>query len=427
MNLFALITDYLQERENLGIKPGLQRMQILLKRLKRPDKQYPIVHVTGTNGKGSTVQMVANSLIYNGYHVGVFTSPSFHGYRGHFFINNEMIDELTFVQLMAEIIPIVYELDEEDNAPTTFEILTALAFLYFHGRVDVAIIEAGMGGRFDTTNCITPLVSVITSVAKDHEQFLGSTLEEISYHKAGIIKQNQPVVIGPIPDEALHVIVKEAKEKNSKLYRYGEEFNVTIQNRKGYWSLQNKSFTFSLQLEGQHQYENAGVAITVVNMIQHYFEADLDWNKVQKALKELTMPGRFEKVTKSPNIIVDSAHNMAAIEAFIATAKRYFNGKPKRILFAGFKDKSLIEMIKRLRKENVQITLTTFDHERAASKDYFKDILDEIPFVEDWQSEIFSYLENGSPREHFFVTGSLHFTMIVRNFIIQLNENKKLH
>lgn len=422
------IIQYLQNRESLGIKLGLERMDLLLDRLNHPEKEIPMIHVAGTNGKGSTVHMLANTLIAQGYKVGVFTSPSFYGIRGHVFRNNQIMDEKTFIQLMNEILPVVNELDRLGQKPTSFEILTALAFLFFKGRVDLAIVEAGMGGRFDTTNCITPLISVITTIAIDHEEYLGNSLSEISYHKAGIIKKNRPVVIGPMEEEAKKVIIKEAEEKNAKLFSFGEDFNIEMQDNRPYWIGPNGfSNELTLQIEGKHQLQNAAVALMVLYNLREKNVINIDWKRVNDSLYQVKIPGRFEMIKTHPNIILDSAHNFAGIDAFIHTAKPYFKANRQRVLFAGFKDKRLYEMIERLQSENIQITLTTFEHTRAAKKDYYKELLikfDNITFADDWKKVITTFIEQSSQSETLFVTGSLHFTMVVRQFITQYYQKK---
>lgn len=415
------VIRFLRERENLGIKFGLERMNVLLDRLGSPERKVPMIHVAGTNGKGSTVEMIARSLMAHGKKIGVFTSPSFYGYRGHVFINDDMMSEETFIRLMHQLLPVINDLDRQGEAPTSFEILTAIAFSYFPDRVDMAIIEAGMGGRFDTTNCIDPVISVITSVAIDHEQFLGSSLEAISHHKAGIIKRNRPVIVGPLASEAKTVIEKEAEKQQAKLFSYGEDFRVEKRG-DGYLWFDKDGFQipFTLNLKGKHQVENAAVAIMVLNYLERFESFPIDWRLVAKTLRDVRIPGRFEAIGSRPTIILDSAHNVKAIEAFIETAKPYFEQKRARLLFAGFKDKRLAEMIERLIKEDIDLTVTTFQHPRAAEKSFYTELLSKHPtlkFVDDWKKEIRSFLTDAAPEEVMFVTGSLHFTMFVRHWL----------
>src|SRR5699024_3428120 len=215
----AEIEDFLHKRKKIGIKPGLTRVKYLFKKMNHPEKYLSIIHVAGTNGKGSTIQFINKALIACNYQVGMFTSPSFTGVRGHFLINGVEISNKDLIFTMNELLPVIQEMDRRNMHPTEFEIITVLALLLFKNRTDIVLLETGMGGRYDTTNCVIPLLSVITNVEKDHMNFLGQTIEEITAHKAGIIKKNRPVVIGRVTDESEIVIKEEAKRKNAPIYQ----------------------------------------------------------------------------------------------------------------------------------------------------------------------------------------------------------------
>lgn len=417
------IEQFFKERQGLGIKPGLERMHLLLDKLNHPEEKMRAIHVAGTNGKGSTVQMVANALVANNYTVGIFSSPSFTGLTGHFLINNQAIREWELIELMNEVIPVVEQLDAIDEAPTEFEILTALAFLYFAERVDLALIEAGMGGRSDTTNCVMPLISVITSVAYDHEQFLGKTLEEIASEKAGIIKEGRPVIVGPLSERAQTVIDKEARANLAPLYADGTHFTA-IRKRKGFtWkSNSGRTLPITLALLGEHQVDNAALALKTLEILTEISTYSLNWEHVMAAIEQVRLPGRFEQVSTTPQIIVDSAHNLAGIEAFIKTAKEETNLAETNLLFAGFRDKRIDEMVGRLIEAGFSVKVTTFNHERAAQKiDFHKILTDEAAtYSSDWQAEIRRFLQASPPNKTLYITGSLHFVMQVRHFIKQL-------
>lgn len=415
---------YFTQRHSLGIKPGLERMEALLGKLGNPEAKLKVIHVAGTNGKGSTVQMITDSLIANGYRVGSFTSPSFTGIRGHFIINNVAITEQELISVMNQIIPLVEQLDNDEIYLTEFEIITVLALVYFQERVDIVILEAGMGGRFDTTNCVHPILSVITSVALDHEQFLGDTIKEIAHHKAGIIKQNTTVIVGPVIDEALSVIEEEVSDKQAQMHLYGRDFSVRKEQDYLLWTgSQLARQAFNIGLEGEHQRQNAAIALAVLFYLAKELSFQLNWKEVKAALAKVSLPGRFERINNKPKIIVDSAHNVAGIEAFIATAKQTSRSNEGRLLFAGFRDKNLESMIEKLNKSSFSIALTTFSHERAASKVDFKSCLDSHPgidFVGDWKGEVSQFLNEKSNNQTLYVTGSLHFVMLVRDYICGL-------
>src|SRR5699024_5704352 len=187
---FQDIEEFMNSRRKFGIKPGLKRMNYLLDRLHHPERYFKSIHVAGTNGKGSTIQFMKKALMANGHRVGVFTSPSLSGLTGHIWCNGQKIETREWVSLMNDIYPIITELDKKGIHLTSFEIITAIVFVYFSKHVHIALIETGMGGRFDTTNCLDPIVTIITNVTRDHTRFLGKSLADIAYHKAGIIKQN---------------------------------------------------------------------------------------------------------------------------------------------------------------------------------------------------------------------------------------------
>lgn len=427
INSIEDIHSYFTQRQSLGIKPGLERMEVLLAKLGNPEDKLKVIHVTGTNGKGSTVQMIADSLIANGYRVGSFTSPSFTGITGHFIINNVAIADEELIALMKQIVPLLEQLDSEEIYLTEFEIITVLALLYFQGRVDIAILEAGMGGRFDTTNCVHPIIAVITSVAFDHQRFLGDTIKEIAHHKAGIIKQGQPVVVGPVSDEALQVIEKDAEDKQAKIYLYGRNFSVVKEKDYLLWTGPNQARqAFNIRLEGEHQRQNAAIALTVLSYLSGELSFQLDWNKVKYALAKVTLAGRFEEINDKPKLIVDSAHNIAGIEAFIRTVRQDKASDEACLLFAGFRDKQLSSMIAKLKEASFSIVLTSFDHERAANEADFKKCIDshqEIDFVGDWKGEIKQFLDEASSNQLLYVTGSLHFVMLVREFVDDYTKN----
>jgi len=423
MKTFQEVENYMQSREHLGIQPGLERMEALLEKLGHPEQKYATLHVAGTNGKGSTVQMIATGLQTKGLRVGTFTSPSYTGLTGHIKINDETIKDNQFTSLLNEMQPFVSKLDCEGLSPTPFEILTALGFLYFAKEtVDIAIIEAGMGGRFDTTNCIEPVATIITSIDIDHEQFLGNTIEEIALHKAGTIKRNRPVIIGRLPEAARQILEKEASSLHATLYRLGEDFGI---HHNTYTLPNGKQIDIKLSLEGEHQRNNAALALTALYLYEKTTSHSLPWEQIQRAFQSLSLAGRFEEIYQRPTIIVDSAHNVAAVETFIKTARSKAKGQEAEILFAAFSDKQVEPMVEKLQREFSQVTCTTFNHKRATDEKMMKKIATKFPnvtFEANWQKFIKQKITNKDTDSTLFITGSLHFIMLVRNFLLEKNE-----
>src|SRR5690625_4165632 len=300
---------YFKKRKSYGIKPGLGRVNYLLKKLGNPEQNIQAIHVAGTNGKGSTIHFLENALTISGYQVGVFSSPSFSGLCGHMTVNQVPIEKSKFIQLLNMLIPSINELDEKELHPTEFEIITVLALLYFQNNVHIALIEAGMGGKDDTTNCIQPLLSIITNIEMDHMQFLGTTYTSIATHKAGIIKKNRPVVVGSLNKESEQVVVKKAMQQNAPLYRFGKEFQLKEQDNRLVWTDHLTSHSFSIGDVANYQAENICTALMALTLVENY-RYTIAWQQFLKTSKSLPLPGRFECICKQPMIILDSAHNL---------------------------------------------------------------------------------------------------------------------
>src|SRR5699024_5835908 len=213
-------------------------------------------------------------------------------------INGIPIEKEKMIQLVNELMPHIDALDAKEQHPTTFEILTVIAFMYFKDNTDIVLVETGMGGRYDTTNCFIPLISVITTIAYDHMEFVGSSIEEIASQKAGIIKKKRPLVLGNVSEAARDVILKEASEKSASTYVYKETFNVdedviSIEGKE------QRSKMHELALKGQHQMENVSVAMQPLSILAT-IDCPLEWGKIEQAIKTTTLPGRFEKIYNEP-------------------------------------------------------------------------------------------------------------------------------
>ncbi|WP_284139730.1 MULTISPECIES: folylpolyglutamate synthase/dihydrofolate synthase family protein [unclassified Virgibacillus] len=422
MNIDQL-SQFLRQRETLGIKPGLERVNRLLALVGNPQNKLAAVHIAGTNGKGSTLQYINGALLANGYQVGMFTSPSMEGLTGHILHNGTPISETTFLFLFETLYPAIQTLDRENMHPTVFEIITAMAMLYFADHVDLALIEAGMGGREDTTNCFTPVLSIITNIAFDHTAFLGDSLAEIASHKAGIIKTNRPVITGEINEEALQVIENEANQKQASIFRMDKEFsysNITQdeQELRFFWECESTSTlktTVTIKKGAFYQVNNASLALMALKQLQAS-GIRLDWDNAVQSFHESCLNGRFEHVSCNPDIIIDGAHNPAGMQAFLQTVERQYAATPKCLLFAGFRDKNLHAMISAALPYFDEITITTFDHKRAASLSELQEVVNDpkIRFVENWQEAI----NINNPHVTQFICGSLYFIKIVREFLV---------
>ena len=291
--------DYLYKLRNHGSSFGLERMQILVDRLNNPQNYYPVIHVAGTNGKGSVCAMLNSMYQSNGYTVGLFSSPHLIELGERVQVNGENMPMQEIENMVLRIQPIAEEMEREKKGmhPTFFEIMTAVAFLRFQeSKVDLAILETGLGGRLDSTNVVNPELSIITSISLDHCEILGHRISDIAREKGGIIKNEVPVVTGWLPLEANQEIKKISKEKNANL----KELNFSIEQCP------------KTNLVGNYQRRNAALACTAVELLKTKFAVSHEDNK--KGLKRVVLPGRWQKLRESPKIILDACHNQGGVE-----------------------------------------------------------------------------------------------------------------
>ncbi|MFO0798712.1 MAG: folylpolyglutamate synthase/dihydrofolate synthase family protein [Gemmataceae bacterium] len=347
----------------------LERMRALLRRLGDPHERVRLVHVTGTKGKGSTSAMLAAVLRAAGYRVGLFTSPHLTDVRERIQVDNAVITETELAARMTELAPAVAAMDADGFPPPTFfEIGTALGFLHFaYRRCDVAVIEVGLGGRFDSTNVCRPLVSVVTSVGLDHTAQLGSTLEAVSYQKAGIIKPNVPVVSGVTEPGPRDVVRSVAAGLAAPLWECGVEFSFDYRPPAGGGS---SAVTVStprgthgpnpLALLGEHQAHNAALAVAVVDRLRdsglHVPPA-----AVTAGLATVVWPGRVEVVGRSPVVVIDTAHNVPSAEALVRTLAEAFPlVRTKAVVFAVSSDKPVADILRVLARYFDRFHLTRY-------------------------------------------------------------------
>lgn len=414
------VEKFFTDRRNIGIKLGLQRVEALLHDTNHPEKKLRAIHVAGTNGKGSTIHYLQQALRASNYRVGVFTSPSFTGITGHFLIDGEEIKVEEMIHILNRLLPYIHKLDRKNEHPTEYEILTVIGMIYFSKHADIALIETAMGGREDTTNCFIPLLSIITNVSMDHTAFLGETIAAITEHKAGIIKKNRPVIVGKINEVGRAIIEKKASTSDAPLYMLHEAFTYKQQKNVPHvqFIANEHNIPFTLTMQGEHQIENASLALMALNVLEQH-QIRIDWEKAVNAIEKTTIIGRFEQISKTPIIILDSAHNVASIEAFLQTVEKQYKHREKALLFAAFKDKQLAEMVTLLTQQFKMITFTTFAHERAAEKEHFRQIYNEneMTYNKSWQCELRNII-NDESETVYFITGSLHFITLVRQWLL---------
>ncbi len=329
---------------------SLDRVNHLLERLGWPDRAYRSIHIAGTKGKGSTAAMIESCLRAAGYRTGFYTSPHLHTFRERMRVDNEYISREDFAQLVDELEP---HLNAVEGA-TWFEITTTLAFMFYaRSRIDVAVLEVGLGGRFDATNVVTPVVSVITSLSKDHMNLLGNTIEQIAFEKAGIIKRRVPVVSAPQVPEAMDVIRRVARVRGAKLIVATPP------------SPDDQGQAWSLPLLGAHQQINASVAVAALRIASERGLAIGD-DAIRDGLETVKWPGRLETLSHAPLVVVDGAHNGDSAQKLAAALREVFHIEKWTLIVGISADKDISAIFDALQPMAARIIVTRARNTRAA-------------------------------------------------------------
>lgn len=415
---------------------GLERMVELLALRGNPHLKLKVLHIGGTNGKGSTIAFLKKMLEKLGLRVGVFSSPYLIHYTDQISINGESISEARLEALMADYQSLLEgEAVANLQGTTEFEIITALAYDYFASeQVDVAIMEVGMGGLFDSTNVCQPILTGITTIGLDHVALLGDTSEAIAEQKAGIIKQGMPLVTGRIAPEALAVIDRIAEGKDAPRLAYGTDYQVRHQESVvtgevfDYTSAVRQG-RFQTSLLGLYQIENAGMAIALLDTFCQEDGRELASNDfLGQALEETSWPGRLEIVSRDPLMILDGAHNPHAIKALLVTLQERFADYHKEILFTCIKTKALEDMLDLLgAMPDTELTLTHFADSRATDESVLKEAAKSRNLsYQDWHDFLEQNVTDKKEEKQTvrIVTGSLYFLSQVRVYLMERkNEN----
>lgn len=416
------VREWILDRMKYKRKYGLERMRVLMSLLENPQDDYPIIHVTGTNGKGSTIAMLSSLFVHHGQKVGAFVSPHLIDYTDRFLIDGNVMSEEDF-EIVGELVrQAEVTLIDEYEPLSFFEIMTAMALVYFsRKKVEVALLEVGIGGLLDITNIVNSTISVITSIGMDHEEMLGNTLEEIAIQKTGIFKQNQEIVLGNLPTEALKVAEVVGETYNCDIHQFEREFNIEPFEEGLIFKRSDFQIHIPyLNLKGKYQLENAAVALECFLLFEKKFQLPIDSSAIQESFQTVTWPGRMEVVHHSPTVILDGAHNIHALKRFVETVKQ--NGEledQQTILFSALKRKHYKEMVDYLRKElpEARLVVTTFEYAGAIEKTDYPS--SEIEFVENAQQFVEKYMNKTSDQEALWITGSLYFISFVRKIFIK--------
>lgn len=407
--------NFIHSFKGNGRRPQLERMRWLLKQAGDPQSHYPTVHIVGTNGKGSTTSYLQNILTKSGYQVGTFTSPYITRFNERISINGTEIPDKDLISLVAKAQVLLNDLEEHTDfdRPTEFELVTLLMFLYFDlKQVDMAIIEAGIGGRLDSTNVLSPELVICTSIGFDHTETLGDSLLDIANHKAGVMRENTPILLGRVSAEVEHFFNQKSHDLQAPLAIIDREIqllpkdNQTIQISYDHWESPN----LKLPMLGQHQENNAGLAVTAAHLLAQTFSKITD-KSIQEGIEETHWPGRSEWIGN--NIYLDGAHNPQGIASLKQVLKDNFANRRVHILFAGLRRKPLADLLEELK--DYDITVTSFDFFEALPLDDYPKDFKRVADYRDWLAQA----ESANSDDLFVVTGSLYFISEVRNYLIK--------
>jgi dihydrofolate synthase/folylpolyglutamate synthase len=389
---------------------SLERMFTLMEALNNPQNEYPCIHIAGTKGKGSVSVFCAFALQASGYKVGLYTSPHLQ-YR-------EPVSEQDFVEIVNELQPIV----ESIPGLTSYEIQTAIAFIYFaRNNVDAAVIEVGMGGRLDSTNLITPLVSVITSISMDHTFVLGDTLAEIAGEKGGIIKKGVPVVSAPQADEVSEVLRSIAHDKQSAFFQVGDEWQYQVESD----TLSGQEISvrgrdeidLSIKMLGEHQAENAVTAYSALMQVKDQFP-NMDQESIKEGFKNAFWEGRFEIVCTEPYVVFDGAHNKYSAGKLRKALDHYFQDRNKVFIIGASSDKDIEGILGELLTGSSSFIPVSSSHPRAIAQDELIELnehnAENIFRTNDITGAIKKGLELAGPSGLLIITGSLYLVGEVR-------------
>ena len=411
------VEKWLHSRIGLNFRSGLGRMQRAVDLLGNPERTYPIIHVTGTNGKGSTIAFMRELFVAHGKKVGTFTSPHIIGIHDRICINGQPIAEEDFVRIANQVKEMEKTLLQTHDQLSFFELLTLIALLYFKEQeVDLVLLEVGIGGLLDTTNVVTGEIAVITSIGLDHQETLGDSLEEIADQKAGIFKSGKKAVIAKLSPEAELVCQSKARELDVDLYQTGQDFTLNA----GDFSSKLASFSrLEIGLEGAYQQENASLALQTFLLFMASRGERGEEELVRQALKETHWAGRLERIR--PHIYLDGAHNLPALTRLVEFIQgKIQQGYQVHVLFGALKRKDYQGMLGYLTEQlpQVELKVTGFDYQGSLEE---SDVSG-YKLVDSYRDFISEFEENANDQDLLFVTGSLYFISEVRASLVGSDE-----
>lgn len=408
--------DWIHGQLKFGIKPGLERMAWMLEELGNPQDNLKAVHIVGTNGKGSTVNALQTIFSQAGYEVGTFTSPYIIDFKERISINGQMISEENLLGLVERVKPVVERLPKEtehENA-TEFEIITVLMFLYF-GQVhpvDIAFIEAGMGGLHDSTNLFSPLAVICPSIGLDHQAVLGNTHAEIATEKAGVLKNGASFIYATDRNDVRDVFKQKANEEGSKTYELGKDFTAEGSSHSFDFIYKEQRLEgIALAMAGQHQVANASLAIMASLLLQKDYPK-VTPELIKDALAHASWLGRTEFLM--PNLMIDGAHNNESVKVLIDLLRSEYADKDIELLFAAIDTKPIDSMLAQLESVG-DLTVTSFEYPNSVKLDKYPVTYKQVSDFQTWIEEHVTANDD----KLYVITGSLYFISQVRKWILE--------
>ncbi|MGG3282953.1 bifunctional folylpolyglutamate synthase/dihydrofolate synthase [Paenibacillus solani] len=430
--------EWITERKYAKKRPGLKRMELIMNKLGYPEKELKFIHIAGTNGKGSTCCFLTNILISCKFNVGTFTSPYIEKYQDRIQYNGIDIDDNSLLLLMNYMKPIFDQLSQSDlGAPSMFEISTALALMYFSkiAKPDFVVWETGIGGLLDSTNIVTPIISIITNVGHDHMDQLGDTIEEVAVSKAGIIKKGIPVVSSVEHEEAIRVIKDYALTQDAPLYLLNQEFyfetvkcEVNSQIINFYGPFQ-ELINIEMGMNGSHQVKNLANVLMAMEILRNDYKFNINTRQLYEGIKQTYWPARLEMLSDSPQVLLDGAHNLEAMKALTESLDSVYKYNKLHLLIGMTSTKNHKEILEVILPLATTVIITEIDFFKKQDAKVLSDLANEIlvdsnligkVIVEkNWENAFCLLINKSIPGDLGLITGSLYLTSLIRSMVMK--------
>ncbi|MEA3458005.1 MAG: folylpolyglutamate synthase/dihydrofolate synthase family protein [Candidatus Thermoplasmatota archaeon] len=419
--------NWLYDFQKFGINLGLKRIGYISKELGNPHKNYKVIHVGGTNGKGSVCRFLESILTSAGYKVGVYTSPHLQHISERIMIGNKRISDEKLVSLAHNVKPIINMMVKNNDPPTFFEIITAMAFQYFSDEnVDFAVMEVGLGGRYDATNIVDPMVSIITNVSLDHQNILGKNVKDIASEKAGIIKNNVPIVTAA-KEDSLKIIENVANDRNAPIYQVEDKKWKRLNHNQGgqefYINGSLKDYSVRTQMLGEHHGENIALTIAAIENLQMSGVYIIDTN-ILDGIEKTFNPGRMEIVGYNPVILLDGAHNKAGMESLGDSIKNDFEYDKLTLVLGILSDKDILSMLPTIVPLADIIITTKSNNNRACEPSDLKGMITKVDnkkkvVVKEKIKDAIDYAKSISKKKDLIcITGSLFTVGEAKDYLV---------